>query len=248
MLDIKFDSSAFTRKIKGIQLGAIPEAQKKSLYKFGFLNKKKLRQEMITGGGKFNNPVPFTLASPLYKVLDENEMIFFIRSNVPKGNRPSKYLAPVEYTTGGVNQAYETRFSYWLRNYSGLPALNNKYAIPVMDSPAVQKNQYGNMKASQYSAVKTGLERFATGAKKAKGNQYRYFSVPAKSGKKASRIRPMGIYRVKGNSLGLLFTLSTKKPKVKQKFKFVDLTQKFLQKDMPYIFKSELRKQLAQFK
>ena len=248
MINLKIDANKFTRKLSGLQFSAIPEAQKKSLYKFGFLNKKKLRQEMITGQGKFMNPVPLTLASPLYKVEDQNSMVFFIRSNLPKGNKPSKYLAPVEYTTGGVNNAYETRFSYWLRNYSGLTALNNKYAIPVMKSPAVQKNKYGNMKASQYSAVKTGLERFASGSKKAKGNQYSYFSIPSTSGKKASRIRPMGIYRVKGNTLGLLFTLSNKKPKVKQKFKFVGLTQKFLEKDMPYIFKSELRKQLAQFK
>tara|TARA_S200000501_G_scaffold62715_1_gene53457 strand:- start:175 stop:918 length:744 start_codon:yes stop_codon:yes gene_type:complete len=247
MLDIKFDTTKFTRKLRGIQISAIPEAQKKSLYKFGFLNKKKLRQEMISGSGKFINPVPLTLASPLYKVVDENSMVFFIRSNLPKGNKPSKYLAPVEYITGGVNQSYETRFSYWLRNYSGLPALSNKYAIPAMKSSAVQKNQYGNMKASQYSAVKSGLERFATGAKKAKGNQYRYFSIPAK-GKPAKGFNKQGIYRVKGNTVGLLFTLSTKKPKVTQKFKFVGLTEKFVKKDMPYIFKSELRKQLAQFK
>jgi len=245
MLDIKFDSSSFTRKIKALQLGAIPKAQKKSLYKFGFLNKKKLRQKMLKGTNKFNRPVPLTLASPLYKVLDENEMIFFIRSNVQKGNRPSKYLAPVEYITGGVNQSYETRFSYWLRNYSGLPALNNKYAIPAMKSTAVEKNQYGNMKASQYSQVKKGLERFASGAQKAKGNQYRYFAVPSKNSK---RRRPMGIYRVKGNTLGLLFTLSNKKPLVTQKFTFIGQTQENIKKDMPYIFKSELRKQLAQFK
>jgi len=248
MINLKIDTNKFIRKLNGLQFSAIPEAQKKSLYKFGFLNKKKLRQEMLTGQGKFMNPVPLTLASPLYKVEDQSSMVFFIRSNLPKGNKPSKYLAPVEYTTGGVNNAYETRFSYWLRNYSGLSALSNKYAIPVMKSSAVQKNKYGNMKASQYSAVKNGLERFASGAKKAKGNQYSYFSIPSKSGKKASRIRPMGIYRVKGNSLGLLFTLSNKKPKVKQKFKFVGLTKKFLEKDMPAIFKSELRKQLAQFK
>ena len=245
MFSVEFDSSKFTRKLKALQLGAIPEAQKKSLYKFGFLNKKKLKVHMQR---TFINPVNFTLNSPLYKVLDENEMIFFIRSNAPKGNKPSKYLAPVEYITGGVNESYETKFSYWLRNYSGLPALNNKYAIPVMNSPAVQKDQYGNMKASQYAAVKSGLERFAAGAEKAKGNQYRYFSVPAKSGKKASRIRPMGIYRVKGNTLGLLFTLTTKKPQVPQIFQFRGLTQKHLVKDMPYIFKSELRKQLAQIK
>ena len=245
MLELKFDTSKFTKNLRNIQFAAIPEPQKKSLYKFGFLNKKKLKVHMQR---TFINPVNFTLNSPLYKVLDENEMIFFIRSNAPKGNKPSKYLAPVEYITGGVNDAYETKFSYWLRNYSGLPALNNKYAIPVMNSPAVQKDQYGNMKASQYAAVKSGLERFAAGAEKAKGNQYRYFSVPAKSGKKASRIRPMGIYRVKGNTLGLLFTLTNKKPKVPQKFLFRDETKRNLDKDMPYIFKSELRKQLAQFK
>ena len=245
MFSVEFDSSKFTRKLRALQLGAIPEAQKKSLYKFGFLNKKKLKVHMQR---TFKNPVNFTLNSPLYKVLDENEMIFFIRSNAPKGNKPSKYLAPVEYITGGVNDAYETKFSYWLRNYSGLPALNNKYAIPVMNSSAVQKDQYGNMKASQYAAVKSGLERFAAGAEKAKGNQYRYFAVPAKSGKKASRLRPMGIYRVKGNTLGLLFTLTNKKPKVPQKFLFRDETKRNLDKDMPYIFKSELRKQLAQFK
>lgn len=248
MFDLKFDTTKFTRKLRGLQFSAIPEAQKKSLYKFGFLNKKKLSQEMVVGSGKFRNPVPLTLKSPLYKVVDENSMIFFIRSNLPKGNKPSKYLAPVEYITGGVNEAYETRFSYWLRNYSGLTALNNKYAIPVMNSPAVQKNQYGNMKASQYSAVKNGLERFAAGSKKAKGNQYSYFSVPSKSGKKASRIRPMGIYRVKGNTLGLLFTLSNKKPKVTQKFQFVGITAKHLNQKMNNIFTIELRKQLAQFK
>ena len=41
MLSIKFDADKFTNKLKGIELAAIPEAQKKSLYKFGFLNKKK---------------------------------------------------------------------------------------------------------------------------------------------------------------------------------------------------------------
>ena len=248
MLDIKFDTTKFTRKLRGIQISAIPEAQKKSLFKFGFLNKKKLRQEMISGQGKFRSPVALTLRSPLYKVVDENSMVFFILSNVSKGNKPSKYLAPVEYTTGGKRIAYETKFSYWLRNYSGLTALNNRYAIPALDSTAVNLNRSGTgMRASQYSAVKKGLETFASGAKKAKGNQYRYFSIPAK-GKPAKGFNKQGIYRVKGNTVGLLFTLSTKKPQVTQKFKFVGLTEKFVKKDMPFIFKSELRKQLAQFK
>ena len=46
MLELKFDTSKFTKNLRNIQFAAIPEAQKKSLYKFGFLNKKKLRQNM----------------------------------------------------------------------------------------------------------------------------------------------------------------------------------------------------------
>ena len=68
MISINFDATKFTKKLKGIELAALPQAQKKSLYKFGFLNKKKLRQNMQT---VFRNPVNFTLNSPLYKVYDE---------------------------------------------------------------------------------------------------------------------------------------------------------------------------------
>ena len=77
MLSIKFDADKFTNKLKGIELAAIPEAQKKSLYKFGFLNKKKMMPYMAR---IFRNPVPLTLSSVLYKVENEDSMFFFIKS------------------------------------------------------------------------------------------------------------------------------------------------------------------------
>ena len=121
MLNLKFDASKFTKKLKGIELAALPEAQKKSLYKFGFLNKKKMMPYMAR---IFRNPVPLTLSSVLYKVENEDSMFFYIRS-VGKGNSPRKYLAPVERLTGSsLAPAYETKFSYWLRNYSGLGLSN----------------------------------------------------------------------------------------------------------------------------
>ena len=79
MLELKFDTSKFTKNLRNIQFSAIPEAQKKSLYKFGFLNKKKLKENMRI---VFRNPVNFTLNSPLYKVYDENSMTFFTTSQV----------------------------------------------------------------------------------------------------------------------------------------------------------------------
>ena len=244
MLDIKFDATKCTKKLKGIELAAIPEAQKKSLYKFGFLNKKKMVPYM---NFIFRNPNVLTLSSVLYKVESEDSMFFFIKSIKGKGNSPRKYLAPVEMRgAGGLAPAYETKFSYWLRNYSGL-GLKNRYPIPVVkNNPAVQLNKYGTgMKASQYATIKAGLEK-SKGSGKIKGNQYRYFANPS-NGKKSNNLGE-GIYRVKGNTVGLLFTLAKKQPKVARKFEFFDRTKVHLDKDMPYIFKSELRKQLAKFK
>ena len=244
MLSIKFDSDKFTNKLKGIQLAAIPEAQKKSLYKFGFLNKKK----MVTYMSRiFRNPVPLTLSSVLYKVENEDSMFFFIKSIRGKGNSPRKYLAPVEKrVAGGLAPAYETKFSYWLRNYSGL-GLSNRYPIPVLKSDAVEPNKYGTgMKASQYSKVKAGLIK-SKGSGKITGNQYRYFAVPS-GGKRPTNKLADGIYRVKGGNVGLLFTLAKRKPQVARKFEFFDQTKRHLYKDMPYIFKSELRKSLAKIR
>ena len=245
MLNIKFDASKFTKKLKGIELAALPEAQKKSLYKFGFLNKKKMMPYMAR---IFENPVPLTLSSVLYKVESEDSMFFFIKSIKGKGNSPRKYLAPVEkIVAGGLAPAYETKFSYWLRNYSGL-GLSNRYPIPVIkNNPAVERNKYGTgMKASQYSKIKAGLIKSkSTG--KITGNQYRYFAVPT-NGRDATNKLNDGIYRVKGNQLGLLFTLAKQQPKVPRKFEFLGQTAKNLQKDMPYIFKSELRKSLAKIR
>lgn len=244
MLDIKFDASKFTNKLKGIELAALPEAQKKSLYKFGFLNKKKMMPYMAR---IFRNPVPLTLSSVLYKVENEDSMFFFIKSIRGKGNSPRKYLAPVEKrVAGGLAPAYETKFSYWLRNYSGL-GLSNRYPIPVLKSNAVEPNKYGTgMKASQYSKVKAGLIKSKTGGK-ITGNQYRYFAVPS-AGKKPTNKLNDGIYRVKGGSVGLLFTLAKRRPQVARKFEFFAQTKRHLDKDMPYIFKSELRKSLAKIR
>jgi hypothetical protein len=244
MLSIKFDASKFTNKLKGIELAALPEAQKKSLYKFGFLNKKKMMPYMSR---IFENPVPLTLSSVLYKVENEDSMFFFIKSIRGKGNSPRKYLAPVEKrVAGGLAPAYETKFSYWLRNYSGL-GLSNRYPIPVLKSDAVEPNKYGTgMKASQYSKVKAGLIK-SKGSGKITGNQYRYFAVPS-NGKRPTNNLADGIYRVKGGNIGLLFTLAKRRPQVARKFEFFDQTKRHLDKDMPYIFKSELRKSLAKIR
>ena len=95
-----------------------------------------------------------------------------------------------------------------MRNYSGLPALKNRYPIPYEKANVKQRN--GRMAGSEYTRVKEGLTKFATGGGKTKGNAYRYYAIPSKSGKKASRIRGkkgQGIFRVKGKGNPELLSL-----------------------------------------
>ena len=194
---------------------------------------------------QFTSPVQFTLKSVLYKVYDENTMAFFIRKNVPKANDPAKYLYPV--SKEAVNKtAYETKFSYWLRNYSGLPALKNRYPIPYEDANVKKRN--GRMAGSEYTKVKAGLKKFASGGGKVKGNAYRYYAIPSKSGKKASRIKSQGIYRVKGKgNPELLFTLAKVRPSVPTKFDFRFATLQSVNKHFNKIFNVQFKKVLAKY-
>ena len=253
MFTVEADISKQIQKLNRFQRLAIPEAQKQTFYKFGFVHKnydmKRYMQKV------FNNPVPFTLNSVLYKVYDENTMAFFIRKNVPKANDPAKYLYPV--SKEAVNRtAYETKFSYWLRNYSGFTALKNRYPIPVLNSPAV-KIRNGRMAASQYTQVKAGLKQFASGGGKAKGNAFRYYAIPSKSGKNASRIgtsrignaSASGIFRVKGKgNPQILFTLARVQPTIKTgKFDFRLATKQSVDKHLAKIFNVQLKKVLAKY-
>lgn len=252
MVDIQVDISKQIQKLNRFQKLAIPEAQKSTFYKFGFVHKKYDMKRYMNA--KFRSPVPFTLNSVLYKVYDENVMAFYIRKNVPKANDPAKYLYPV--SKEAINKtAYETKFSYWLRNYSGLDALRNRYPIPVLKSDAVKKKN-GRMVASQYTKVKAGLKQFAQGTGKVKGNSYRYYAIPSKSGKTASRIgtsrignaSASGIFRVKGKgNPELLFTLARVRPTVPTRFDFKKATQESVNKHFNKIFNVQLKKVLAKY-
>ena len=244
MFTIEADISKQIQKLNRFQRLAIPEAQKKTFYKFGFVHKNRNMPDYMKK--VFNNPVPFTLKSVLYKVYDENSMAFFIRKYLPKANDPAKYLYPI--SKEAVNRtAYETKFSYWLRNYSGFTALKNRYPIPYEKANVRQRN--GRMAGSEYTRVKEGLKKFQSGGGKSKGNAYRYYAVPSKSGKKSSRIRSQGIYRVKGKgNPELLFTLARMQPSIKTpKFDFRLATQEKVNKQIGSIFKMELKKVLAKY-
>ena len=72
MIELKYDISKLVNRLSKLDQLAIPEAQKKTFYKFGFVHR---NYDMPKYMSKvFIAPVPFTLKSVLYKVYDENRI------------------------------------------------------------------------------------------------------------------------------------------------------------------------------
>lgn len=243
MIELKYDISKLVNRLSKLDQLAIPEAQKKTFYKFGFVHR---NYDMPKYMSKvFIAPVPFTLKSVLYKVYDENRMAFFIRKDVPKGNAPAKYLYPLA-TEAKNRTAYETKFSYWLRNYSGFDQLRNRYPIPYEGANVKRRN--GRMAGSEYTRVKEGLKKFAAGGGKTKGNAYRYYATPSR-GKPRGK-GGQGIFRVKGKgNPELLFTLAKVQSTQKvAKFDFKFATKQSADKHLQKIFNVQLKRVLAKYK
>jgi len=248
VMNLKVDVSKFTRNLKLVQRAAIPQAKRNTMFKFGQIHARKKIPALMKK--VFANPVPFTTSSSRFDYQKSKPAVrFYIEQTAGKSNKPQKYLYPTTGTLGGSKPNYETRFSYWLRNRSGLNIPKNYYPIPAYGSSAVQLNTYGNMKPSQYTQAKKGLEKFASG-QKSRGNAYRYFAIPAKSGKKASRTKPQGIYRVKGKNGGLelLFNFAKQKPQTPTLFDYFGYTSKEVDTTMMTLFKTNLRRELAKYK
>ena len=248
VMNFKVDTSKLTRNLKLVQKAAIPQTKRNTMYKFGQIHARKKIPALMKK--VFANPVPFTTSSSRFDYQKSKPSVRFkIEQTASKSNKPQNYLYPTTGIVGGIKPNYETRFSYWLRNYSGLNIPRNYYPIPAYGSSAVQLNAYGNMKPSQYTQTKKGLEKFAQGTK-VKGNAYRYFAIPAKSGKKASRTKPQGIYRVKGKdgNLQLLFNWAKSKPQTPTLFDYFGYTRKEVDTTFMTLFKTNLRRELAKYK
>ena len=164
-MEIIFDPSQLIGQITELQKVQIPRAGSIALNKAVFEGSQELKRQAQT---RFNNPVPLTQNSFLYKKATEQmlEARIFVRDDVPKGNSPSRYLAPQIY--GG--QHYRTRFQrvlgYTPDPDTGGPILApNRVMIPT-GSAAVRRNQYGNMSPGQYTQILSSLRNESSAGNK----------------------------------------------------------------------------------
>ena len=231
---IEFDAQALIGRIDALRGAQLPFAGNRALRQLGFQLRGELQKEMRD---KFENPVPFTINSPRYRV-DGLELTVSISKDGAKGQDPARYLYPVtaEGGVGGSKPAYITRFTKAVRALGIVDA--SYYAIPFLQGRGVRVNAYGNMTPGQYQQTLQGLKTGAGAGRQ--GSQWRYFSVPdgRKPGKRGN-LKP-GIYRAKTGDVQLLFTYARKQPRVPVLFDFEGVVEMQSRKLLPSLLSKAL--------
>ena len=171
----------------------------------------------IKGGGKFKNPVSFTLTSTFGKQ-SGLELLVGVKDEkaITKGNPASKYLFPT--IGGGSKKAYDTLFTQYLRNRNLIK--NSDYPFPIIANPLVRLNKFRNVTGSTYAQTiealgKTRNNKKSSGKFKggnAKIGDARVFAIKSDGESKNSRLRA-GIYRETSRGKG-------KKPFARPLFRF----------------------------
>lgn len=159
-MEIEFDPKDLIGTITELQRVQLPGASVKALNQAVYDSTRELSE---AASRAFQNPVPFTTKSFLYRKasIDSLEARVFIRDEAPGGNAPAKYLLP--QIAGGPH--YPTRFQGALLNTvvqlgggrSVQVGQRGKIMVPNLRSPKTRTNQYGNMSPGQYTQILSAL-------------------------------------------------------------------------------------------
>jgi len=240
MRNINFNAQSILGRINAIESTQIRYAGTQSMKRLGF----QLRNELSKAMAKdFNNPVPFTLNSPL-SLANGLSVVISINADLGgKGQEAATYLYPVStQDSRGRKPAYATRFQRGLWELGVIP--RNNYVLSWLPGASVPRNSYGNTSTGFLQAVLQGLKNEGGRLKDPKsvyGGNTRYFSQPdnRRAVKGPSRLSP-GIYRVKGNQLDRLFGYVDRQPTVPTKFDFEGIVRNKSADLLPGILRQEL--------
>lgn len=232
MIEIEFDAEKIIGQITELQKVQIPRAGAIALNAAAYAATQELKEQ---AKNRFNNPVPLTYNSFLYKKAEPENLQakVFIRDDVPKGNSPSRYLLPQIY--GGIH--YRTRFQralgYTVDPDNGGPILApNRIMVPT-GSQFVRRNMYGNMSPGQYTQILSGLRgESSAGNKTVKSNRsrnktstrYFYMNREMIDENPNMRSKTPGIFMLRNGQLSKLMT-ETGLPNYSGKFPFRDIAE-----------------------
>lgn len=212
----------------------------------------KMREDMQQQArSRFKDPVPFTINSFLYKKAtpDLTEATLFIREDAPKGNPPSRYLAPQIYS----GSAYRTRFQQRLSNLrdpartsTGPVLAPNRVMVPTQSPRGIRFTQRGNMSPGQYVEIYSYLKntdstetasRGRVSAGRA-GRRYFYMNQTMVDERRNLRTSKPGIFMVQNKSLMRVMTESSL-PTYNAKFPFFDIGRESANRYFPQFLRQQ---------
>ncbi len=242
---IEFDVEKLIGRLNVIEKSQLPYAGNQALRRFGFLMKsqllpKKFQDEFDAPDG-FGKPVPRTLNAIQYEASGLS-LTIKVKKEAGKGLSPGEYLRSALY--GG--DATDTAIHSAIQNITGMypiPAYGNLKALGAL-------TQGADIKASYAAKVISGLEQNFV-RKQQPGSGERFVAAvtgPSRAGFATNArggLKGNAVYRIKGNNISTVFTLSSRKTTLKPVFDYEKFVREEARKRLPSFISLSLQRALA---
>ena len=248
---VTFDPKKILGKLSNLGQVQLPSAAATALNLTAYAVRRSIQDAALV---TFNEVVPFTLASFLYKKGSpvNLEAVVYIRPDAPKGNPASSYLAPHIY--GGL--AYRTRFAKGLGRVrdpsplgGGGPILAPNHVMAPTQSPqGVRFTNKGRMSPGQYEQItayltntdstRTRKPKFGRDITASGGMRYFYMNQAMADERRNLRSSKPGIFMAKGRKLMRVMT-EINTPSFGVKFKFFDIGIATANSEFPKILRQQ---------
>lgn len=243
-LAIEFDVENLIGRLNVIEKSQLPYAGNQALKRFGFLMKsqilpQKFDKEFDAPDG-YGKPVPRTLTAFRYEA-DGLTLKLYPKKDQGKGLSAAEYLRSALY--GG--EATDTSIHKAIQAITGLypiPAYGNLKALGAL-------TQRADIKPTYAAKVISGLERnFARKQQPASGERFVASVIgPSRGGFATSArggLKGNAVYRIKGNSIAAVFTLSSRKTTLEPVFDYEGFVRQEARKRLPSLISLSLQRAL----
>ena len=216
---IEFDFNPLLRELNTLEKVKLPQAARRSLYETGRYLREFHRREMASS---FRDPVPFTLASPRYRVDPQRlELTLSISNDGTLGQTPADYLSPV-FRRPGSNRGtvLTTRFSKQLARAGALRPGSHLIGQP---GAALAQSRRGRLSQRDYQQALAGIKgaNLYASARPKLGANSRWFVISPDDAR--SYLEP-GVYRAQGRRISRIWAALDAPPSVARTYNWIDAT------------------------
>ena len=213
---IEFNLAPLLRELNTLEKVKLPTAARRSLYETGRYLREFHRREMQA---TFRDPVPFTLASPRYRVDPQNlTLTMSISNDGTLGQTPADYLSPVFRRPGSSRgTVITTRFAKQLARAGHLRPGTHLVGQP---GAALAQSRRGRLSRAMYAQAQSALKANIYARPKLGANT-RWFVISPDDAR--SYLEP-GVYRAQGRRISRIWAALDSPPSVARTYNWIDAT------------------------